>query len=183
MVKTLFPLSAHVFDMIESFVHIPDALPGKFDRAVNLIIHRVPYLQWALNVLIWELNFLLSAFTDWGPNDATKEKEIMVDINCNEIVRTKGTSPEHNIPQDGPMETTKLVLNDDDQFASKSTSIHNSPVVDYEDEVSINKPFPSHTASVPIAKYENEVIFNSSLINKPFPSPPPPPPPASVPVH
>ncbi|KAJ4972630.1 hypothetical protein NE237_005804 [Protea cynaroides] len=157
MVEIIFPLSAHVFDMIDSFVHIPDALPGKFDRAVDLIIRRIPFLQWTINVLIWELNFLLSVFTYWGPDDAEKEKEIMIDI---------------NVPQDGPIETTKHVMNHDDQFTPKSASIHNSPVVDYEDEVSINKPFHSRTASVPVAEYEDEVIFNPSSMDK---SPPPPP--------
>ncbi|XP_043703871.1 uncharacterized protein LOC122653969 [Telopea speciosissima] len=125
MVEMLIPSSSHVFDKIESFVYIPETLPGKFDCAVDMMIHRVPFLQRAFTLMIWGLNFLLSSFMDWGPDDSAKEKEIMVDVNCNE----DEFAPKSDLTHNSPLEN-EISIND--SFPSLPVS---APVAEHEDEV------------------------------------------------
>jgi hypothetical protein len=74
-----------VFNKVDKLVQIVETLPAKFDSAVNkfpILIHQIPFLDWALSCAICWLNFWLSILTHWG-SETTKEKEIVVDINCN----------------------------------------------------------------------------------------------------
>ncbi|KAG6766313.1 hypothetical protein POTOM_030389 [Populus tomentosa] len=81
----IFPPSRYVFNMVDKLVQIVETLPAKFDSAANkfpILIHQIPFLDWALSCAICWLNFWLSILTHWG-SETTKEKEIVVDINCN----------------------------------------------------------------------------------------------------
>ncbi|KAF3431075.1 hypothetical protein FNV43_RR25805 [Rhamnella rubrinervis] len=85
MIERHFPPSKSVFDKIDDLVRVTETLPAKFDYAVNrfpTIIHQFPFLDWALVHLISLLNFFISTLTHWGSQN-TREKEIMVDTNCN----------------------------------------------------------------------------------------------------
>ncbi|XP_052187011.1 uncharacterized protein LOC127797869 isoform X2 [Diospyros lotus] len=87
LIETLFPPSARLFDKIDEFVHTAETVPAKFDEAVSkfpLLIHRVPVLDWAFTCLIAWLNFLIYALTHWRL-DYTREKEIKVDTNSNNL--------------------------------------------------------------------------------------------------
>ncbi|GFY88147.1 hypothetical protein Acr_06g0000870 [Actinidia rufa] len=100
LIVTLFPPSTHLFDKIDEFVCVAETLPGKFDDAVNkcpAVIHQVPFLDWALVCLISWLNFWISILTLWGSNN-TREKEITVDINCNN--QAKEPELEQNVYSD-----------------------------------------------------------------------------------
>uniref|UniRef100_A0A5B6YV77 Uncharacterized protein n=1 Tax=Davidia involucrata TaxID=16924 RepID=A0A5B6YV77_DAVIN len=91
MVETLFPPSAHLFNKIDELVHTAETLPGKVDDAVNkfpMIIHQFPFFNWALVHLISWLKCLISTLTHWGSNN-TREKEIMIDINCNNVKKNQ----------------------------------------------------------------------------------------------
>ncbi|CAK7327388.1 unnamed protein product [Dovyalis caffra] len=81
-----FPPSKYVFNKVDKLVQIVETLPAKFDIAVNkfpIIIHQIPLLDWALSCAISWLNFWVSILTHWG-SETTKEKEIVIDINCND---------------------------------------------------------------------------------------------------
>ncbi|XP_042476478.1 uncharacterized protein LOC122058085 [Macadamia integrifolia] len=151
-VEALIPPSSHLFDKIESFVCIPDTLPGKFDRGVDIMIRCVPFLEWVLTFMIWGLNLFLSTFMAWVPDDSAKEKEIVVDINCDERACAKD--------------------NNENRFGPKSAlNLNSSPLGFYptEEEVLINESFPS----LPVAEHEDEIIFKPSSIDKsPSPSAP-----------
>ncbi|XP_057493717.1 uncharacterized protein LOC130779170 [Actinidia eriantha] len=100
LIVTLFPPSTHLFDKIDEFVCVAETLPGKFDDAVNkcpTVIDQVPFLDWALVCLISWLNFWISILTHWG-SDNTREKEITVDINCNN--HTKELESAQNVYSD-----------------------------------------------------------------------------------
>ncbi|XP_059633557.1 uncharacterized protein LOC132276234 [Cornus florida] len=87
IIETLFPPSTRLFNKIDDLVLTAEALPVKFDNAVNkfpTIIHQVPFLDWALVYSISWLNFVISRLTHWGFNN-TREKDIVVDINCNNV--------------------------------------------------------------------------------------------------
>ncbi|KAK3001259.1 hypothetical protein RJ639_020875 [Escallonia herrerae] len=85
-IESLFPPSTLFFNKIDKLVHGAESLPDKFDDAMNkfpVIIHQVPFLDWALAYLISWLNLLITTLTHWGSKN-TWEKEIMIDINCND---------------------------------------------------------------------------------------------------
>ncbi|KAJ4961018.1 hypothetical protein NE237_020928 [Protea cynaroides] len=177
MVETLFPSSAYVFDMIDSFVRIPEALPGTFDRMVDIlpvIIRHVPFLRWSLTLFIWGLNFLLSTFTDGRPDDAANEKEITVDINCNELA-----TPEQMMPQLDPIETTNHG-NNEDRFASKSVSIYNTPATSptigdrqnralFFNKASMDQSPHPPAASPPPSEREDEATYKKALMGNSAP--------------
>lgn len=84
MVERFFPPSEHVFNKIDDIVQVAETLPAKFDYAVKTfptIIHQVPFLDWLLVHIISMLKLLITTLTHWGYQN-TREKEIMVDINC-----------------------------------------------------------------------------------------------------
>ncbi|KAH7515522.1 hypothetical protein FEM48_Zijuj10G0035800 [Ziziphus jujuba var. spinosa] len=86
MIEKFFPPSKNAFDKIDELVKATETLPEKFDHAVKrfpTIIHQFPFLDWALVHIISILNFLISTLTHWG-SQITKEKEIVVDINCSD---------------------------------------------------------------------------------------------------
>ncbi|XP_006605239.1 uncharacterized protein LOC114398864 [Glycine soja] len=86
--EKLFPPSTHVFDIVDEIVLMIVFLPEKFDGAVNkfsTIIHQVPFLDWALTLVISRLNRLVSTLNYWGhENSRVNEKTIGVDRSCNE---------------------------------------------------------------------------------------------------
>ena len=95
--EKVFPPSTHVFNKVDQLLHIAETLPGRFDVAAGklpLIIHRVPLLEWVLAYVVYWLNFFLSVLVDVGSDDddAAREKEIIVDKNCNEQTESSGKS-------------------------------------------------------------------------------------------
>ena len=95
--ETVFPPSTHVFNKVDQLLHIAETLPGRFDGAAGklpLIFHRVPLLEWLLAYVVSWLNFFLSVLVDVGSDDddAAREKEIIVDKNCNEQTESSGKS-------------------------------------------------------------------------------------------
>lgn len=86
MIERQFPPSKSVFDKIDDLLGVTETIPDKFDYAVTkfpTIIHQFPFLDWALIRLISLLNFFISTLTYWGSQN-TKEKEIVVDVSCND---------------------------------------------------------------------------------------------------
>lgn len=84
IIERYFPPSKHFFNKIDDLVLVVENLPKKFDCAVKSfpsIINQVPFLDWALVHVISLLELLISMLTCWG-SEGTKEKEITVDINC-----------------------------------------------------------------------------------------------------
>lgn len=84
IIEKTFPPSKHIFNKIDDLVRVVENLPGKFDRAVKSfpsIIHQVPFLNWVLVHVISLLEILITILAYWGSED-TREKEIMVDQNC-----------------------------------------------------------------------------------------------------
>ncbi|CDP13324.1 unnamed protein product [Coffea canephora] len=85
MVENIFPPSTHLFNGIDKLVYNAEYLPGRFDDAMNaipIIMHQVPFLDWVVMHLISWLNFLISTLMNWGSKN-TQEKDIMIDIVCN----------------------------------------------------------------------------------------------------
>ncbi|XP_027343270.1 uncharacterized protein LOC113855840 [Abrus precatorius] len=86
--EKLFPPSRHVFDKVDEIVLMILFLPEKFNGLVNkfpTIIHQVPFLEWALTLVISRLNSLVSTLNHWGQeNSRVNEKTIGVDRNSNE---------------------------------------------------------------------------------------------------
>uniref|UniRef100_A0A5B7BT39 Uncharacterized protein n=1 Tax=Davidia involucrata TaxID=16924 RepID=A0A5B7BT39_DAVIN len=131
MVETLFPPSAHLFNKIDELVHTAETLPGKVDDAVNkfpMIIHQFPFLDWALVHVISWLKFFISTLTHWGSNN-TREKEIMIDINCNNV-NNESESAAYNAhcPVESPIpaqcenvEKKSSSISDSSQDETKST--------------------------------------------------------------
>lgn len=84
MVERFFPPSKHVFNKIDDIVQVTETLPEKFDYAVKTfpnIIHQFPFLDALLVHIISLLKLLITTLTQWGSH-GTREKEIVVDINC-----------------------------------------------------------------------------------------------------
>ncbi|PON52450.1 hypothetical protein PanWU01x14_208480 [Parasponia andersonii] len=84
MVERFFPPSEHVFNKIDHIVQVTETLPGKFDYAVTTfptIVHQVPFLDWLLVHIISLLKLSITTLTQWGCQ-GTREKDIVVDINC-----------------------------------------------------------------------------------------------------
>ncbi|KAE9454221.1 hypothetical protein C3L33_13872, partial [Rhododendron williamsianum] len=87
IIEKVFPPSTRLFDKLDEFLRIAETLPGKFDEHVSKFpdfVHQVPFLDFALTFLISWLRFLVSKLTHWGSNN-TKEREIRVDINCDNL--------------------------------------------------------------------------------------------------
>ena len=88
IVERLFPPSTRVFDKVDEIVLMIVSLPEKFDGAMNkfpTIVHEVPFLDWALTLVISRLNSLVSTLNHWGQeNSRVDEKTIGVDRSCNE---------------------------------------------------------------------------------------------------
>ncbi|KAK6930851.1 hypothetical protein RJ641_002644 [Dillenia turbinata] len=84
-IEALFPPAVHLFNKIDELVRIVEILPENFDDLVYrfpAIVHQIPPLDWALSIVIWWLSPLVTVLNNWG-SDCTREKEIMVDVNCN----------------------------------------------------------------------------------------------------
>ena len=83
IVEKVFPPSSYVFDIIDEIVLLILYFPDKFDGALNkyvpTIIHKVPLLEWILNIVISKLNCLASTLGD--ENSSVDEKTIGVDRN------------------------------------------------------------------------------------------------------
>ncbi|MCD9639325.1 hypothetical protein HAX54_023765 [Datura stramonium] len=82
MIEKLFPPSSRLFDKIDELAYVAESLPEKFDDIMEklpMIIHQVPFLDWALLHLIAWLNFWISCLTRWGSKNA-REKEITIDV-------------------------------------------------------------------------------------------------------
>ncbi|KDP26779.1 hypothetical protein JCGZ_17937 [Jatropha curcas] len=85
-VEAIFPPSKYAFNKIDDLVKVAEILPGKVDEAVDkfpMMIHQFPFLDLTLIRVISCLNFFISILREWRSGNA-KEKEIPVDINCNE---------------------------------------------------------------------------------------------------
>ncbi|KAI3467682.1 hypothetical protein Pfo_024345 [Paulownia fortunei] len=96
MIEMVFPPSTHLFDKIDGLVCSAEVLPEQLDdvfRKFPLMMHQFPFLDWVLVHLISLLNCLLSILTHWGSKNA-REKEITIDVNCNDIPICKSESEE-----------------------------------------------------------------------------------------
>lgn len=127
VVEAIFPPSKYVFDKVDEFVKIAEVLPGKFDEAVSkfpTIIHQVPFLDWALFRAISSLNFFLSILIEWGSENA-KEKEILIDINCNESSNESGAAQK----ADQRKESQKNGIKEDGVPTSVSSGVENGTVM------------------------------------------------------
>ncbi|KAI3988424.1 hypothetical protein MKX01_031642 [Papaver californicum] len=85
-IENVFPPSSYIFNKIDTFIHVSETLPVRFDNAADklpAIIQRVPYLEWELAQLFLILSFLISTLTNWGV-DGANEKDIRIDINCHD---------------------------------------------------------------------------------------------------
>lgn len=85
VIEKLFPPSSRLFDKIDELAYVVESLPEKFDDIIeklSMIIHQVPFLDWALVYLIAWLNFWISYLTRWESKNA-REKEIRIDVDHN----------------------------------------------------------------------------------------------------
>ncbi|KAF8378112.1 hypothetical protein HHK36_029449 [Tetracentron sinense] len=126
MVETIFPPSAYVFNKIDMLVHISEILPGKFDNVVDefpMIIAKVPFLNWASTHLSSGLKFLISTLTDWR-TDGTKKKEIMIDINCDDLTNELASEDTFQCPT-----RTISHAEHENEVIVKPSSTENSPPV------------------------------------------------------
>ncbi|KAK4539017.1 hypothetical protein RGQ29_032061 [Quercus rubra] len=83
MIERVFPPSNHVFNKIDYLVQVAETLPEKFDYAydkIPTIIHQFRF-DCALVQVIFLLNFFITKLSHWEYGSA-REKEIIVDINC-----------------------------------------------------------------------------------------------------
>uniref|UniRef100_A0A0V0HJJ3 Putative ovule protein n=1 Tax=Solanum chacoense TaxID=4108 RepID=A0A0V0HJJ3_SOLCH len=89
VIEKLFPPSSRLFDKIDKLAYVVENLPEKFDDMMEklpMIIHQVPFLDWALVHLIAWLNFWISCLTRWGSKNA-REKEIRIDVNQESTIK------------------------------------------------------------------------------------------------
>ncbi|KAJ0969305.1 hypothetical protein J5N97_022182 [Dioscorea zingiberensis] len=94
----VFPPSMHLFIKIDKLATLLNSLPDKFDQVFDqfiMLIHQLPLVDWTLEQSILALQFLISSSeklisklqfsassaVSYNPNH---EREIMVDINCDE---------------------------------------------------------------------------------------------------
>lgn len=85
ILKNKYPPSTHLFRKIDRLIDNAVTLPEKLDDVMSnfpMIIQRVPFLDSALTTIISCINLLLSMFTHWRISYYTREKDIMVDVNC-----------------------------------------------------------------------------------------------------
>ncbi|KAJ4844889.1 hypothetical protein Tsubulata_016461 [Turnera subulata] len=90
-VEAICPASKHVFNTIDRLVAVVETLPSTVDAVadkLDLIIHQIPFLYWALACAISCLNFWISILTHQRM-DSTKEKEIGVDISSEDSVQER----------------------------------------------------------------------------------------------
>ncbi|XP_023906560.1 uncharacterized protein LOC112018276 [Quercus suber] len=83
MIEKVFPPSNHVFNKIDYLVQVAETLPEKFDYAydkIPTIVHQFRF-DCALVQVIFFLNFFITKLSHWE-NGSAREKEIIVDINC-----------------------------------------------------------------------------------------------------
>uniref|UniRef100_A0A7N2LAD8 Uncharacterized protein n=1 Tax=Quercus lobata TaxID=97700 RepID=A0A7N2LAD8_QUELO len=83
MIEKFFPPSNHVFNKIDYLVQVAETLPEKFDYAydkIPTIVHQFRF-DCALVQVIFLLNFFITKLSHWE-NGSAREKEIIVDINC-----------------------------------------------------------------------------------------------------
>uniref|UniRef100_A0A7N1A7R9 Uncharacterized protein n=1 Tax=Kalanchoe fedtschenkoi TaxID=63787 RepID=A0A7N1A7R9_KALFE len=89
-VEDHFPLSSCVFDKIDDVVCLTESLPAKFDDAANKfsgVVSQIPPLSFSLGRILDWVNLLSSLLRNlWGSDvTSSKERDIMVDRNCDEI--------------------------------------------------------------------------------------------------
>ncbi|KAF8018438.1 hypothetical protein BT93_H3357 [Corymbia citriodora subsp. variegata] len=86
IIEKVFPPSSFVFDKIDELVQVTEGLPEKIDDVINKVpgfIHQIPFLDWMLvHCILWS-SFWVSIITRWESR-TVREKEILVDANCNE---------------------------------------------------------------------------------------------------
>ncbi|XP_058102279.1 uncharacterized protein LOC131246317 [Magnolia sinica] len=88
MLKSLFPPSAYVFDRIDMITDICWILAGKLDHIMDdyqmVTIDQVTFLNWVATHLNIGLNFLISTMMEWDDGRMEEERDIFMDINCDE---------------------------------------------------------------------------------------------------
>ncbi|KAF9603369.1 hypothetical protein IFM89_035614 [Coptis chinensis] len=115
--EDLFPPSAYLFDKIEMLVQVSETVPDKFDDVADkllMVMHRVPFFDWALSCLITILNFLIVTLTDWGIHVVT-EKEIMIDTNSHDHANELASIEERHNDTNAPIH-----VNDDDSTEDRA---------------------------------------------------------------
>lgn len=96
MLTTIFPPSKRLFNKIDRLIDAVETdLPAKFDNAMNKF-PVFPFLHWVLTTCIAWMNFLIPTFTQyWRSSNDTWEKEIMVDINCENCNDNESQNDDH----------------------------------------------------------------------------------------
>ncbi|KAM3281609.1 hypothetical protein P3S67_027255 [Capsicum chacoense] len=182
VIEKLFPPSSRLFDKIDELACVAECLPGKFHDTIEklpMIIHQVPFLDWALAQLISWLNFWISCLTSWGSKNA-REKEITIDMYHNDQdleeestvkdVKHFSQFPNFDASQEQFMENEKSecgvdekkVLRSEIQPIEEAISPACSSTCDpFEDAVS-SPLFDSHE-DVIIKPIETETTYNVNL--------------------
>ncbi|KAL9665226.1 hypothetical protein QQ045_020639 [Rhodiola kirilowii] len=88
IVEDHFPSSSFVFDKIDNVVSFTESMPEKIDQAadkVSLVVNKFPPLSSCVAKLVHLVNLLISQLRAWWRSEYvgnTKERDIMVDTNC-----------------------------------------------------------------------------------------------------
>ncbi|XP_060185804.1 uncharacterized protein LOC132615254 [Lycium barbarum] len=145
VIEKLFPPSSRLFDKIDEIAYAAENLPGKFDDIMEklpMIIHQVPFLDWALVHLIAWLNFWISRLTRWGSNNA-REKDITIDVDHNDQYLEQEQVMANEKSECGQVDEKKIV-GSEIQVVEEAVSPASSSTCDpFEDAVS-SPIFDSH---------------------------------------
>ncbi|KAK6160384.1 hypothetical protein DH2020_003765 [Rehmannia glutinosa] len=115
IIESIFPPSTHLFDKIDTLVSSSENLPQQLDdivlRKLPLMIHKFPFLDWIVFHLISWLNRLHSILTHFGSKNTT-EKEIKIDMICNDTQSCKSSEIEKKSDCCCPVESLAIGRSD-----------------------------------------------------------------------
>ncbi|XP_073132740.1 uncharacterized protein [Henckelia pumila] len=144
-VELVFPPSKCLFDKMDVLVCDAEVLPEKFDdilrRVVGMIMHKFPFLDWVIGLVISWLHFLVSTLNLWGSKEnVTSGKEKRVGASCNGVEAKEACclNEKANTWEKGIEESSKLKNFQEMETSDERLDDENSPMF----KSAVSSPIP-----------------------------------------